>query len=140
MHIDFVKCKNSFQIMFNPVHGINTETYYKTIHLQNIALSIQDVFISYMNKLIEHNENLETPVCLPSQLESPREKYEYFEVPCLETTISRHNNPHYWLQQDVAQIKQFQYRFFQHIILNEDTVPLIKIFSHFLLNFFRFNF
>ena len=76
---------------------------------------------------------------LPSHLESLREKHEYFEVPDLETTFTRHNNPHYWLQQDIVQIKQFQYRFFEHIILNEDTLPQIKIFSHFLLIFFRFN-
>ena len=91
-----------------------------------------------MDKLIEHNENLETPVYLPSHLESLKENNELFEVPDLETT--KQNNPQYWLQQDIAQIKQFQYRFFQHIVLNEDTVPQIKIFSHFLLNYFRFNY
>ena len=42
------------------------------------------------------------------------------------------------MQQDILQINYFQYRFFQNIILNEDTVPQIKIFSHFLLKFFRY--
>ena len=93
-----------------------------------------------MDKLIEHNENLDTPVYLPSHLESPKEKHEHFEVPDLETKISRHSNPHHWLQQDILQIKQFQYRFFQNIILNGDTVPQIKALSHFLLKFFRFNY
>ena len=93
-----------------------------------------------MDKLIEHNENLGTPVYLPSHLETLKETHEYFEVPDLETKISRHNNPHYWLQHDILQIKQFQYRFFQNIILNEDTVPQIKVFSHFLLKFFRFSY
>ena len=37
-----------------------------------------------MDKLIEHNENLDTPLYLPSQLESPKEKHEYFEVPDLK--------------------------------------------------------
>ena len=74
------------------------------------------------------NGNLETLVYLPSHLESLEEKHEYFEVPDLETTITRHNNPHYWFQQDIAQNKQFRYRFFQNIILNEDTVPQIKVF------------
>ena len=78
-----------------------------------------------MDKLMEHNENLETPVYLPSHFESLKEKHEYFEIPELETTITRHNNPQYWLQRDVTQIKQFQYRFFQNIIFNEDTVPQI---------------
>ena len=49
-----------------------------------------------MDKLIEHNENLETPVYLPSHLESLREKHEYFEAPDLEITpITRLNIPHY---------------------------------------------
>ena len=93
-----------------------------------------------MDKLIEHNENLETPVYLPSHLESLKEKHEYFEVQDLETRISRHNYPHYWLQQDILQIKQFQHRLFQNIILNEDTVPQIKVFSQCLLKVFRFNY
>ena len=79
-----------------------------------------------MDKLIAHIEKLDNPVYLPSHLESLKEKHEYFEVPDLETKISRHNYPHYWLQQDIVQIKQFQHRFFQNIILIEDTVPEIK--------------
>ena len=93
-----------------------------------------------MVKLVEHNENLETPPYLPSRLGRLNEKHEYFEVPYLETTITRHNNPHHWLQQDIAQNIQFQYRFFQNIILNEDTIRQIKVFSHFLLKYFRFNY
>ena len=50
-----------FQIIFNPVKEKNTGTYYRTIHQQNITLSIQDNFITYMQKLIEFNENQETP-------------------------------------------------------------------------------
>ena len=135
-----LRSQNPFQVIFNPVKSINTGTYYRTIHPQNIALSRQDVFITYMDKLIEHNENLDTPGYLSSHLESLKEKHEYFEVPDLETKILRHNNPHYWLQQDIKQFKQFHYRFFQNVILNEDTVPQIKVFSHFLLRFIRFNY
>ena len=93
-----------------------------------------------MDKRIEHTENLDTLLYLPSHLENLKEKHDYFEVPDLETKIQPHDNPHYWLQQDIIQIKQFQYRFFQNIKLNEDTVPQIKIFSHFLLKCFRFNY
>ena len=96
-----------FQIIFNPVHGIYTGTYYRTINPQNITLSLQDVFITSMDKLIEHNENLDTPLYLPSHLESLKEQDDYFEDPDIETKISRHNNPHYWLQQNIVQIKQF---------------------------------
>ena len=71
-----------------------------------------------MDKLIEHDENLETPVYLPSHLEILKEKHEYFEVPDLETKISRLKNPQYWLQQDLVQLKHFHIRFFQNIILN----------------------
>ena len=87
-----------------------------------------------MDKPIEHIENLDTPFYLPSHLESLKEKHDYFEVSDLETKIPRHDNPHYWLQQDILQIKQFQYEIFQNI-LNEDTVPQMKVFSHFLLKF-----
>ena len=75
-----------------------------TIHPQNITLSIQYVFITYMDKLIEHKENLVTPLYLHFHLESQKEKHDYFEVPDLGTKIQRHDNPHYWLQQDILQI------------------------------------
>ena len=57
-----------------------------------------------MDKLIEHNENLETPVYLPSHLENHTAKHEIFEVSELETTIPRHNIPHHWLQRVIAQL------------------------------------
>ena len=69
-----------------------------------------------------------------------KEKAIYFDVPDIDTKNIRHNNPHYWLQQDLLQVTNFQYRFFQNIILDDDTIPQIKIFSHFLLKFFRFNY
>ena len=53
-----------------------------------------------MDKLIEHNENLDPPLHLPSHLESLKEKHDYFETPELDTKIQRHNNPHYWLKQE----------------------------------------
>ena len=93
-----------FQIIFKPDQSINTGTFYRTIHPQNLTLVIPDVFITHTNKLIEHNEILEPPLYLPSHLKSPKEKHDYFEVPDLETKIQRHDNPHYWLQ-DILQIK-----------------------------------
>ena len=114
-----------FQISFSPVHGINTN---RTLHPQNITLSFQDVFITFIDKLIESNENLDLPVYLPSHLESLKEKHDYFEVSDLETKIQRHNNPHHWLQQDIIRIGHFQYKLCQNIILYEDTIPQFKIF------------
>ena len=99
--LEITQSQNPFQIIFNPVKGISTGTYYRTIHPQNITLSIQDVFLTYMQKLIEFNENQDTPHYLSSHLEDLKHKSEYFEVPDLETGIQRHDNPHYWLQQDV---------------------------------------
>ena len=93
-----------------------------------------------MQKLIEFNENQDAPFCLPSHLEDLKHKSEYFDVPDLDTKIQRHDNPHYWLQQDIEQIKNFQYKFFKDIILTEDTIPQVKVFTHFLLKFFRFNY
>ena len=93
-----------------------------------------------MQKLIEFNENQETPPYLPSHLEDLKHKFDYFEVPFLETRVQTHDNPHYWLQQDILQAKLFQYRFFNIITLTDDTIPQVKILTQFLLKFFRFNY
>ena len=132
--------QTSFQVIFNPVKGISTGTYYITIHPQNVTLSIQDVFLTYMQKIIEFNENQDTQLYRPSHLEDLEHKSEYFEVPDLETRIQRHENPHYWLQQDILQVKNSQYRFFSNITLTNDTSPQVKVFTQFLLKFFRFNY
>ena len=68
------------------------------------------------------------------------DKTQFFELQDIETNLKRQNNPHYWLQQDILQIIQFQYRFFQNIILNEDIIPQINNYSQFLLKFFRFKY
>ena len=83
---------------------------------------------------------MDTPLNRPSRLESSKEKTDFFDVPDLDTKIIRHNNPHYWLQQDLLQVTNFQYRFFQNISLDDDTIPQIKVFARFLLKFFRFNY
>ena len=93
-----------------------------------------------MQKLIEFNENQDTPLYRSSHLEELKHRSEFLEVPDLDTRIQRHDNPHYWLQQDILQIKNFQYRFFNNIILTDDTIPPVKRFTYFLLKFFRFNY
>ena len=99
--LEITPSQKPFQVIFNSVIGIHTGTYYRTIYPQNITLSIQDVFLTHMQKLIEFNENQETPLYLPSHLEELKHKSEYFEVPDLETKVQTHDNPHYWLQQDL---------------------------------------
>ena len=106
--------KQPFQVILNPVQGVNSGTFQRTIHPQNLTLSIQDVFTTYIDKLIEHNENLDRPQYRPSLLESLKEKAIYFDVRDIDTKIIRHNNPHYWLQQDLLQVTNFQYSFFQN--------------------------
>ena len=138
--LEITSSQTPFQIIFNPVKGICPGTYYRTIHPQNITHSIQDVFHTYMQKLIEFNENQDTPLYRPSHLEELKHRFESFEVPDLDTRVQRHDNPHCWLQRDVLQIKNFQYRFFNNIILMDDTIPRVKIFTNFLLKFFRFNY
>ena len=73
-------------------------------------------------------------------METSKEKADYFDVPDIDTTTKRNNNTHYWLQQDILQSTTFQTKFFQNVILNDDTLPQIKLFSHFLLNYFRFKY
>ena len=137
---DITPSQQPFQVIFNPVQGVNSGTFYRTIHPQNLTLSIQDVSTTYIDKLIKHNENLDRPQNRPSLLESLGEKAIYFDVPDINTKVIRHNNPHYWLQQDLLQVTNFQYRVFQNFILDDDTIPQVKIFSHFLLKFFSFNY
>ena len=93
-----------------------------------------------MQKLIEFNENQDTPFYRASHLQELRRRSEYFEVPDLDTKVRRHDNIHYWLQRDILQIKNFQYRIFNNIILTYDTIPQVKIFTQFLLKFLRYNF
>ena len=93
-----------------------------------------------MQKLIEFNENQDTPLYRPSHLQELKQRSEYFEVPDLDTKVQRHDNPHYWLQRDILQIKHFQYRSFNNIVLTDDTIPQVKIFTQFLLKFLRFNY
>ena len=129
-----------FQVIFNPAKRINSGTFYRTIHPKNITLSIQDVFHTDMQKLIDFNENQNPPLYRPSHLQELKHRSEYFEVPDLDTKVQRHDNPQYWLQRDILQIKHFQYRFFNNIILTDDTIPQVKIFTQFLLRFLRFNY
>ena len=141
--LEIIPSQNPSQVMFNAVKGMNTGTYYRTIHPQNITLSIEDVFLTYMQKLIEYNENQDTPPYRPSHLEDLKHKSEYFEVPDLKTKIQRHDNPHFLLQQDILRVKNFQFRFFNNIPLTEDpkvSIPQVKVFTQFLLEFFRFNY
>ena len=93
--LEITQSQNNFQVIFNPVKGISTGTYFRTIHPQNFTLSIQVVILTYMQKLIEVNENQDTPLYLPSHLEDLKHKSEYSKAPDLETTIQRHDNPHY---------------------------------------------
>ena len=138
--LEITPSQTPFQVIFNQVKGITSGTFYRIIHPQNITLSIQDVFHTYMQNLIEFNENQDTPLYRPSHLQELKHRSEYFEVPDLDTKVQRHDNPHYWLQRDILQIKHFQYRLFNNIILTDDTIPQVKIFTQFLIKFLRFNY
>ena len=51
--LEITSSQKLFQVIFNPVKGMNTGTYYRTIHPKKFTLSIQDVFLTYMQKLID---------------------------------------------------------------------------------------
>ena len=89
-----------------------------------------------MNKLIELNTNLDISLYRRSLLQ----KHQYSEVSDNDSKVTRQDNPHYWLQQNILQITHFQYNFFRNLTLNDDTIPQIQIFAKFLLKFFRFNY
>ena len=138
--LEITSSQAPFQVIFTQVKGKSPGTFYRTIHPQNITLSIEDFFRTYMQKLIEFNENQDTPLYRPCHLQELRHRSEYFEVPDLDKKVQRHDNPHYWLQRDILQIKNFQYRFFNNIILTDDTIPQVKFFTQFLLKFLRLNY
>ena len=48
-----------------------------------------------MQKLIDLNENQDTPLYRPSHLEELKHKSEYFEDPDLEKRIQTHDHPHF---------------------------------------------
>ena len=50
--LEIPQSQNPFQVIFNPVKGISAGTYYRTIHPQSITLSILDVSLTYMRKLL----------------------------------------------------------------------------------------
>ena len=91
-----------------------------------------------MQKLIEFNKNQDTPLYCPSHLQELKHRSEYFEVPDLDTKVQRHDNPLLATTRYFTN-KNFQYRFSNNIILTVDTIPRVKIFSHFLLKFLRLN-
>ena len=66
--LEITSSQTPFQIIFISVKCINSGTFYRTIHPQKITLSLQDVFHTYMQKLIEFNENQDTPLYRPSHL------------------------------------------------------------------------
>ena len=41
---------------------------------------------------------------------------------------------------NILQVKNFQYRFFNSITLTDDTIPQNEVFTQFILKFFRFNY
>ena len=42
---DITPSQQPFQIIFNPVQGVKSGTFYRTYHPQNLTLSIQDFFL-----------------------------------------------------------------------------------------------
>ena len=82
--LEITSAQTPFQVIFNPVKGISPGSFYRTTHPQNITISIQDVFRTYMQKPIEVNENQDTSLYRSSHLEDLKHKSENFEVPDLD--------------------------------------------------------
>ena len=131
--IEKTSSQTPFQDIFNQVKEISPGTFYRTIHPQNVTLSIQDVFRAYMQRLIEFIENQDTPLYRPSHLQELRHRSEYFEVPDLDTKVQRHDNPHYWLRRDILQRKKFSIDSLATLFLR----MTLYLKSKFLLSFFK---
>ena len=50
--LEITSSQNHFQDIFNPVKGVSPGTYFRTIHPQNITLSIQEVFRTYIKHFL----------------------------------------------------------------------------------------
>ena len=95
-YLYYIRCKTyeiapsqkRFRVIFVPVESVNTGIYYTTIYPQNIQLTIPDIFNNYMNKLIEFNESLDTPIYRPSILEDLQQEHLHFEVPDIDSQIN----------------------------------------------------
>ena len=50
--LEITPSQQPFQVSFNPIQGINSGTFYRTIHPRILTLSIQDIFTRYFHKHI----------------------------------------------------------------------------------------
>ena len=137
--LEITPSQRPFQVIFNPGKELTLEPIIeKSIHKTLHSLFMMFSLLICKNSL--NSMKIKMHHFFPSHLEDLKHKSEYFDVPDLETKIQKHDNPHHWLQQDILQVKNFQYRFFNNITLTEDTIPQVKVFTQFLLKFLRFNY
>ena len=130
----------SFQITFPQQETSSTQTYRRTINPINLQILIKDVYYAFLNQVKDFNLTLETQKYSPNALQELEQYIHNFEVEDIKRIIITQNIPHHWLQTDIIRTQNFLYHYFKDIVLNDQTIPQIKLISLFLRNFFRFNY
>ena len=126
--LEITSSQTPFQVIFNPVKGISTGTYYRTIHPQNVTFYTR-CFPHVHAKTYWIQWKPRYTTLLFFSLRRSETQIWIFRVPDLETRVQRLDHPHYWLQQDILQVKNFQHRFFYNITLTNDTIHQVKVFT-----------
>ena len=109
--------------MFNQVSYVNSGTFHRTSYLQNITLSIQDIFIFHINRLIEHKKFQKYQFIVLLFWKVLKKNTNFLKFMILKQRYKDITILNIWLKQQILQIKHFQYKFFQNVIINEDTNP-----------------
>ena len=130
----------SFQITFPQQETSSIQTYRRKINPVNLQIHIKDVFYALLNQVKEFNLTLKTPKFSPNALQELEQYIHNFEVEDIERIDITQDNPHHWLQTDIIRTQSFLYHYFKDIVLNEQTIPQIKLISLILRQFFRFNY
>ena len=130
----------AFQISFPQQRPNSSHIYRKTINPINLHVPIKQVFHAFLNNVKDHNLAHEIPKFSPNALADLQRYINNFDVEIIERLVDPEDNPHHWLQTDLLRIQNFLYHYFKDLILNDQTIPQIKVISLFLRKYFRFNY
>ena len=103
---------------------MNTGNVSQTKSPRAVYLTIQDVFVLFLNELHDANEISKHPIFVSSVVEQLGNKKHLFELSEIEK-IKEPKNRFDWLGRDPVQMNAFQYTFFSHLIVLE-TVTIHK--------------
>ena len=108
------------------LHPSNCTSLYQSYQSSN---SLSEVFQSFLNRVKDHNWNLQTPSSCLIALEELERKIKFSEVENIKTLVRIENNPHHWLQADTLRIQNFLNTFSRDINICDQTISQFKLTS-----------